>query len=65
MSKAALDQFTRTTALELASHKVRVNCVNPGCIKTKIFKTAGLSEEKTEKVTFKIKKLFLKLIKKK
>lgn len=30
MSKAAIDQFTRCTALELAPKQVRVNAVNPG-----------------------------------
>lgn len=30
ISKAALDQFTRCTALELAAKNVRVNSVNPG-----------------------------------
>lgn len=30
LSKAAVDQFTRCVALELASKNVRVNCVNPG-----------------------------------
>lgn len=30
LSKAAVDQFTRCVALELASKKVRVNSVNPG-----------------------------------
>lgn len=30
MSKAAIDQFTRCTALELAEKQVRVNAVNPG-----------------------------------
>jgi NAD(P)-dependent dehydrogenase (short-subunit alcohol dehydrogenase family) len=30
ISKAAVDQFTRCVALELASKNVRVNCVNPG-----------------------------------
>jgi len=34
MSKAALDQFTRCTALELASKGVRVNSVNPAVIDT-------------------------------
>lgn len=32
MSKAAIDQFTRCTALELAPKQVRVNAVNPGMI---------------------------------
>ena len=37
MSKAALDQFTKTTAIELASQKVRCNAVNPGVTKTPSF----------------------------
>jgi len=49
MSKAALDQYTRTTALELASHKVRCNAVNPGVIVTDIHRRAGMSEEEYEK----------------
>jgi len=49
MSKACMDQFTRTTALELASHKVRVNSVNPGVIKTEVHKRGGMSEEEYAK----------------
>ncbi|XP_035660638.1 3-oxoacyl-[acyl-carrier-protein] reductase FabG-like isoform X3 [Branchiostoma floridae] len=45
MSKAALDQFTRCVALELASKQIRVNSVNPGCVPTEILKHAGLDEE--------------------
>ncbi|KAF6026208.1 hypothetical protein EB796_015477 [Bugula neritina] len=37
MSKAALDQFTRSLALDLAPKQVRVNSVNPGFTKTSIF----------------------------
>ncbi|XP_066929794.1 uncharacterized oxidoreductase TM_0325-like [Clytia hemisphaerica] len=33
-SKAALDQFTRATAIELGADQVRVNCVNPSIIAT-------------------------------
>lgn len=33
-SKAAIDHFTRSIASELASSGVRVNCVNPGPVKT-------------------------------
>ena len=51
LSKAALDQFTRTTALELASHKVRVNSVNPGVIKTEIFKKFGMPDDRIEEVS--------------
>ena len=51
LSKAAVDQFTRTTALELGPNKVRVNCVNPGMVKTEIAIRAGFSEEQYEGVS--------------
>ncbi|KAJ2945653.1 hypothetical protein O0L34_g485 [Tuta absoluta] len=44
MSKAALDMFTKC----LASKGVRVNSVNPGPVKTEIFKRAGMNEVETE-----------------
>ena len=55
LSKAAVDQFTRTTALELGPNKVRVNCVNPGAIKTEIVIKAGFSMEQYEGVIIEIK----------
>jgi len=36
VSKAAVDQFTRCVALELAPHGVRVNAVNPGVVVTEL-----------------------------
>ncbi|CAK8681819.1 unnamed protein product [Clavelina lepadiformis] len=36
MTKSALDQFTKTTALELAKYGIRVNAVNPGLCHTNI-----------------------------
>ncbi|XP_062553284.1 3-oxoacyl-[acyl-carrier-protein] reductase FabG-like isoform X2 [Armigeres subalbatus] len=42
ISKAAIDQFTRCTALELASKQVRVNAVNPV---TDIHKRGGMDEK--------------------
>ena len=45
MSKSALDQMTRCTALELASKGVRVNSVNPAVIDTEIFTRAGMSDD--------------------
>ena len=45
MSKSAIDQFTRCTALELAPNQVRVNAVNPGVIKTEAHLRAGVSKE--------------------
>ncbi|XP_026763486.1 3-oxoacyl-[acyl-carrier-protein] reductase FabG-like [Galleria mellonella] len=45
VSKAAVDQFTRCVALELAPKGVRVNNVNPGVIVSELQKRGGLSEE--------------------
>lgn len=45
VSKAAVDQFTRCVALELAPKGVRVNCVNPGVTLTELQKRGGLTEE--------------------
>merc|ERR1712168_620785 len=46
ISKAAVDQFTRCVALELATKKIRVNSVNPGVIATELQKRGGLEVEK-------------------
>ncbi|XP_043284294.1 3-oxoacyl-[acyl-carrier-protein] reductase FabG-like isoform X2 [Venturia canescens] len=45
MSKAAVDQFTRCVAIELADKQVRVNSVNPGVTVTNLHKNSGMSEE--------------------
>ncbi|KAI8520311.1 hypothetical protein Bbelb_000650 [Branchiostoma belcheri] len=46
MTKSAVDQFTRSLALELAPDNVRVNSVNPGVVITELQKRgAGLDEE--------------------
>lgn len=45
MSKAAVDHFTRCTALELASKGVRVNSVNPALIVTDFHLNLGMSKE--------------------
>lgn len=45
MSKAALDHFTRTLAIELAKDKIRVNSVNPGVVITEFQTRAGMKEE--------------------
>lgn len=45
VSKAAVDQLTRCTALELASKGVRVNAVNPGVVVTNLHKNGGMDEE--------------------
>jgi NAD(P)-dependent dehydrogenase (short-subunit alcohol dehydrogenase family) len=46
VSKAALDQLTRCSALELAASGVRVNAVNPGVVVTEIHRRGGMDEEK-------------------
>lgn len=48
VSKAALDQFTRCTALELAPKKIRVNAVNPGVVVTNLHKRGGWNDKKYE-----------------
>ncbi len=43
-TKAAMNQMTRTTAIEYASMKIRVNCVLPGLMKTPMVEhSAGLA----------------------
>lgn len=49
MSKAAIDQFTRCTALELAPKGIRVNSVNPGVIVTEVHKRGGMDDKDYEK----------------
>lgn len=45
MSKAAVDQFTRCVALELAPKGVRVNSVNPGVVVTNILTRQGMTQD--------------------
>lgn len=49
VSKAAVDQLTRCSALELAAKGVRVNAVNPGVVVTNLHKRSGMSELEYEK----------------
>jgi len=45
VSKAAIDQLTRCSALELAPKGIRVNAVNPGVVVTSLHKRGGMPEE--------------------
>ena len=45
-SKAGVIMLTKALALELAPHKIRVNCVCPAVVETEIFETLGIPKEK-------------------
>jgi len=45
VSKAAIDQLTRCSALELASKGIRVNAVNPGVVVTNIHTRGGMDTD--------------------
>jgi NAD(P)-dependent dehydrogenase (short-subunit alcohol dehydrogenase family) len=49
-SKAALESLTRSWALELAPHGIRVNAIAPGPTETPVFRKAGLPEEMVQPV---------------
>lgn len=48
-AKAAVENFTRVWALELADKGVRVNAIAPGAIRTNIWNVPGLTEEESKK----------------
>ncbi|MBK7934223.1 MAG: SDR family oxidoreductase [Acidobacteria bacterium] len=48
VSKAAVDQLTRCSALELASKGIRVNAVNPGVVVTNLHSRGGMDAESYE-----------------
>ena len=52
-SKAAVDHFTKTIAVELAKEGVRANVVNPGPVRTDIVKNTG-ADEATQEALWKI-----------
>ena len=50
-AKAAVIHLTRSVAMELGEHNIRVNCICPGGIATPIFgKGLGLSAERAEEI---------------
>lgn len=48
-AKAAIENFTRVWALELADKNVRVNAIAPGAIRTNIWNVPGLTKEDSKK----------------
>ena len=55
-SKAGLDHFTRSVALEFAPKGVRVNNVNPGPVKTDFIEKVTMDKEEQEKIWADIEK---------
>ncbi len=53
-SKAGVVLLTKTMAIELAEHNIRVNAVSPGFIYTELLEQAGLSPEYIQKYLDKI-----------
>ncbi len=47
-AKAAIENFTRSWALDLAEDGVRVNAIAPGAIETNIWDVPGLSKEESK-----------------
>jgi NAD(P)-dependent dehydrogenase (short-subunit alcohol dehydrogenase family) len=45
-SKAAVIQFTKSAAIELAQYEIRVNCIAPGSIPTPILQSAASPEDR-------------------
>ena len=45
VSKSAVDQLTRCSALEVAAKGVRINAVNPGVVVTEIHKRGGMNND--------------------
>ena len=44
-SKGAIETFTKALALELAGHRIRVNCVAPALVRSDIYIAAGMSPD--------------------
>ncbi|GMS99600.1 hypothetical protein PENTCL1PPCAC_21775 [Pristionchus entomophagus] len=55
MSKAAVDQFTKCLALEMAPHGIRVNAVCPGVIMTELQKRPEQTDEQHKMLLYKCK----------
>lgn len=59
MSKAAINAFTKSVALDLAPLGIRANAINPAAIRTPIFETVGLSPQQIENILETIRTSYL------
>ncbi|CAL2044237.1 unnamed protein product [Caenorhabditis brenneri] len=49
IAKAALDQYTRSTAIDLIQHGIRVNSVSPGVVATGFTNAMGMPDQASQK----------------
>ncbi|CAO4377739.1 unnamed protein product [Caenorhabditis nigoni] len=49
IAKAALDQYTRSTAIDLVQHGIRVNSVSPGLVATGFVNAMGMPDQASQK----------------
>lgn len=54
-SKAAVIQFTKSVAIELAHHEIRVNAIAPGNIRTAIVRKSAAGEDREHLEEFEVK----------
>ncbi len=54
-SKAAIIQFTKSAAIELAHYEIRVNCIAPGNIPTPILRSSATEEDRERLERFEAK----------
>ena len=48
VTKASMESFVRSAALELAPKGIRLNTIRPGMIDTKLIRTGGITDEQLE-----------------
>ncbi len=58
-AKAAIENFTRSWALDLAGYGVRVNAIAPGAIDTNIWNATDLSKETLKSIEMALQRPFL------
>lgn len=47
-TKGAINSFAKVLALEVASKRIRVNCIQPGFIRTRVLEAGAISEEQLQ-----------------